>query len=88
MKVKNVIKNPKVLTLKDKVDILELLQKGFSVSGLARKYGVAKATVSSIKKKKREITNRVNNTLYGTGKRKTLRASELPRMEKNLYKCR
>lgn len=79
-------KNPKVLTLKDKVDILELLQKGFSVSGLARKYGVAKATVSSIKKKKREITNRVNNTLYGTGKRKTLRASELPRMEKSLYK--
>ena len=36
------LKKPKVLSLKDKVYILELLQKGYSVSGLARKYGVAK----------------------------------------------
>ena len=75
-----------MLSLKDKVYILELLQKGYSVSGLAIKNCVAKSTVCSIKKKNRELTNRVNNTLYGTGKHKTLRASELPKMEKTLYK--
>ena len=61
------LKKPKVLSLKDKVYILELLQKGYSVSGLAIKNCVAKSTVCSIKKKNRELTNRVNNTLYGTG---------------------
>ena len=42
--------------------------------------------VFSIKKKKRDINNRVNNTLYATGKRQTLLESEFPRMEKSLYR--
>ena len=46
------LKNADVLTLKDKVDILELLQKVYIVSGLSRKNGVSKAIVSPIKKKK------------------------------------
>ena len=33
----------------------------------------------------REINNRVNNTVYATGKRKTLREAEFPRMEKSFY---
>ena len=35
-----------------------------------------------IKKNKREINNRVNNSHYATGKRKSLRECEFPRMEK------
>ena len=33
----------------------------------------------------REINNHVNNTVYATGKRKTLRESEFPRVEKSFY---
>lgn len=79
-------KKAKVLSLKDKADIVDLLQKGGSVTGLAKKYQVAKSTICSIKNKDKAIKACVNNTICGPGVRKTLRASELPKMEKNLYK--
>ena len=46
-----------MLNLKDKVEILGLLQKGYTVSSLSKKYGVAKATASSIKKNKQKRGN-------------------------------
>lgn len=79
-------KKPRVLSLKDKADIVEFLRKGSSVTALGKKYDVAKSTICSINKKKTAITKCVNNTFCGPGKRKTLHTSELPIMEQNLYK--
>lgn len=79
-------KKHKFLTLKEKYEILEHLQKGASVTNLAKRYGVTKSTVSGIKKNKNSISKCVNNTFIGPGKRKTMRPSEYPKMEKSLYK--
>lgn len=76
----------KFLSLNEKCEILEYLKKGSSVTVLSKKYKVAKSTICSIKNKKDNILKCVNNTFYGPGKRKTLRSSELPKMEKSLYK--
>lgn len=79
-------KKPVCLTLKEKAEILDFLQKGSSVTCLAKKYNVAKSTICGIKKKEKIILKSVNNTFSGPGKRKTLRTSELPKMEKALYR--
>ena len=39
----------KFLSLKEKSEIVEQIGKGVSVSSLAKKYGVAKSTISGIK---------------------------------------
>ncbi|XP_037959124.1 jerky protein homolog-like [Teleopsis dalmanni] len=79
-------KKPVCLTLKKKAEILDFLQKGSSVTYLAKKYNVAKSTICGIKAKRNVILKCVNNTFSGPGKRKTLRTSELPKMEKSLYR--
>ena len=42
----------KFLSLKEKSEIVEQIGKGVSVSSLAKKYGVAKSTISGINKKR------------------------------------
>lgn len=79
-------KKPVCLTLKQKAEILEFLKKGSSVTCLAKKYNVAKSTICGINRKREMILKCVNNTFSGPGKRKTLRTSELPKMEKALYR--
>lgn len=73
----------KFLPLKQKLEIAQKLEKGASVSSLAKIYGVAKSTVSGIKKNARSI---ISHQAVGASKRKTLRKVEYPRMEKMLYK--
>lgn len=74
------------LSLKDKAEVLKELKHGASVTNLAKKYKVAKSTICGIKKKEERILKCVNNTFSGPGKRRTLKTSELPRMEDALYK--
>ena len=45
----------KTLTLKDKLDILDKLEKGFSGKALAQEYGVGNATISDFKRQKDKI---------------------------------
>lgn len=78
-------KKPKFLTLKEKADLIEKLDRGISVTTLAKQYQVAKSTICAIRNKKEKIVKCVNNTFSGPGKRKTMKCSELPIMEKKLY---
>lgn len=75
----------KCLSLYEKAKVLEDLNRGFNVTLLAKKYGIAKSTVCSIKNKKEKIIDRVSNTIKPTQKC-TLRSAELPEMEMQLYK--
>lgn len=79
-------KKPKFLSLKDKGAIIVQFRSGSSVTSLAKKYDVAKSTICAVNKKSEPILKCVNNTFSGPGKRKTLRSSELPKMEKALYR--
>ena len=74
------------LTLEKKAQLLSDANRGIEVTVLAKKYGIAKSTVCAIKKKKKQITSTVSLTFSGPGKRKSLRPSEYPLMEKALYK--
>lgn len=80
------LKKSKFLSLKDKCAIIEQFRSGSSVTSLATKYSVAKSTICAINKKSEKILKCVNNTFSGPSKRKTLRSSELPKMEKALYR--
>lgn len=75
-----------VLTLQQKADILERIKKGASVTTLAKQYNVAKSSICNFKKNENVILKRVLNTYSGPGKRKTLKKSEFPKMEKCLYR--
>lgn len=78
-------KKANFLKLEEKGDILEALRTGTTVTSLAKQYNVAKSTISGIKKKEEAITKCISNTYSGPGKRKTMRASKLPKMEECLY---
>ncbi|XP_017470900.1 PREDICTED: tigger transposable element-derived protein 2-like [Rhagoletis zephyria] len=75
-----------VLSLAKKAEIINEAKNGVSITALSKKYNTAKSTICGIVKNENKILECVNNTLSGPGKRKTLRASELPKMEKKLYK--
>lgn len=47
----------KTLSLHDKLSVIEKLEKGISVSSVCAEYGIAKQTVSDIKKAKSDIRN-------------------------------
>lgn len=79
-------KKSKCLTLSAKMEIIEKHKKGSSVTFLAKKYGVAKSTICSIKNKEEQIAATLSSTFNGPGKRKTLRKGELPNTEASLYK--
>lgn len=66
--------------------MIQGLNDGQGVTYLAKKYGVAKSTISKIKQKKELISRAVKDTYVGPGKRQTLKSSGFPRMEKKLYK--
>lgn len=46
-------KQPNVLKLQEKANILDLLEKGASAVALAKQYGISKSTISKIKMKKK-----------------------------------
>jgi hypothetical protein len=79
------LKKTMCLTLREKALVIEELNNGLTVTSLSKKYGVAKSTICKIKKNKQVILNAVTDTYVGPGKRRTLKSSELPKMEKRLY---
>ncbi|KHJ40258.1 CENP-B DNA-binding domain protein [Trichuris suis] len=56
-----------VLTLKDKIEIVEALNKGESGCSLAEKHGVGTSTVSDIKKKSESISRFSKGLMGGKG---------------------
>lgn len=79
-------KKPICLTLHEKALIIQELKCGASVTSLSRKYAVAKSTICRIKNHGEVILSAVSSTESGPGKRRTLRESKHPEMEKKLYK--
>ncbi|XP_015187494.1 PREDICTED: jerky protein homolog-like [Polistes dominula] len=75
----------KTLDLKDKMDILKKLDSGENMCKLAKEYGVGRATIHDLKKKKQKIVDHVKTMESGPGKRKTLRVGDCPMMENALY---
>ena len=73
------------LTLKEKCDILNTIEKGGGVREIARKFNIPKSTVYDIKMNRKKIQNYVSRTFHGVGKRKVMRKSENPKVEKALY---
>lgn len=74
------------LTLKQKSEVIEQFRSGSSLTSLAKRYNVAKSTICAINKKSEKILQCVNDTFSGPGKRKTLRLSNMPKMEKALFR--
>lgn len=73
------------LTIKDKLRIIELLDKGDSYPVNARKFGLGRSTVGDIKKNKDKLLKFVSLTERGPGVRKTLKKSENPVLEDALF---
>lgn len=75
------------LTIQTKVDILNRLEKGESGSSLANAFGVGKATITDIKKKKNEILNFASKVDSDDGSRlrKTIRTANDKSLEDAVY---
>lgn len=74
------------LTIKQKSEILNKLDKNLSVKALCQEYNVHKSTITRIKQNKSKLIKFVTNAESGPGKRIVIRACEYPVMEKALYK--
>lgn len=74
------------LSLKDKAEILERLDKGATASHLAREYGISKSTISRFKQRKNRIQEAVTNIYPNNTDRRTMRGTFHPKMEQELYK--
>lgn len=75
----------KTLTLKEKSEILDRLNKNESIIILASEYGVGRSTIYDIKKSRENIQKFVSTSDCGPGKRKTLKKAEYPEVEDALY---
>lgn len=74
------------LSLKDKAEILERLDRGATASHLAREYGISKSTISRFKKRKQSIQEAVTTIYPNNTDRRTMRGTFHPKMEQALYK--
>ncbi|CAG4981148.1 unnamed protein product [Parnassius apollo] len=72
----------KTLTIKEKCDILDRLNRNESFSSLASEYGVERSTIYDIKKNHEKIKQFVSTTDCGPGKRQTLKKAEHPEVKK------
>ncbi|XP_013167850.1 PREDICTED: jerky protein homolog-like [Papilio xuthus] len=75
----------KTLDLNYKMEILKKLDSGQNICKLAKEYGVGRATIHDLKKKRQKIEDRVNAMESGPGQRKTLKVGGCPKMESALY---
>lgn len=73
------------LSVKEKSEILTELSQGVCLKVISKKYGINKSTVCRIKKNESNIKKFLAQTESGPGKRKNLKTSEFPKMEKALY---
>lgn len=74
------------LTIKEKTEILEKLDNNAPASVICREYKIHKSTISRLKKNKNALRQFVANAESGSGKRRVMRVSEYPKMEKSLYR--
>lgn len=72
------------LNLQQKREIIRLVDSGESVRSIAGKFSIGKSTVSDIYKNKANLTDYASDD-RNFEKRKTLRLSAYPAMEKALY---
>lgn len=72
------------LNLKQKVDILNKIDKGVQLNRIAADYGVSKQAISKIKKKRNEILKVITNSFENSNK-KTLHKSEYPELEDKVF---
>lgn len=70
-----------VLTIQDKLKLLEKLENGATTSSVCKEYGIARQTVSDLKKKKGEIIKFSKKFNIGDG-RKCLKRMKTPTHEK------
>ncbi|CAG4987678.1 unnamed protein product [Parnassius apollo] len=75
----------KTLDLNNKMEILKKLDSGENMCKLAKEYGVGRATIHDLKKKRQKIVDHVKTMESGPGKRKTLKVGDCPKMENALY---
>ena len=82
-----------VLTLKDRCALLDKLEKGVPVIKLAEEYGIAKQTISDIKRNKdnirayaSQLSSRQGVSDPKFGKRKTLKKGKFVDLEKAIVK--
>uniref|UniRef100_A0A5S6QKG1 HTH psq-type domain-containing protein n=1 Tax=Trichuris muris TaxID=70415 RepID=A0A5S6QKG1_TRIMR len=80
-------RNRVVLTLKEKSEIVNALDRGETYSSLCDKYSIGKASIYDIKKKGeiiRSYSRKVNEEIV-TSKRKVMKPSKLEEVEQALY---
>jgi hypothetical protein len=75
-----------LLNIGKKVRVLLSGHKGFGITFLSKKYGVAKCTVCALKKKEAKTNSKVALHIFWNRKKKSLRTSVFPKMEEALCK--
>lgn len=77
----------KVLSLKEKIDIIKSLEGGVTVESLKTKYGIGISTIYDIRTNKEKIINfyAKADSLVKMKNRKTVRSSKNPSVEEALY---
>lgn len=73
------------LSIKDKFDIIKSLETGTTVTALSKKYNVGKATICDMKKNKNKIISYFTASGASEHKRKTLKTSAFPEVDKAVY---
>lgn len=73
------------LSIKDKCDIIKSLESGATVTALSKKYNVGKATICDMKKNKRKIIDYFTASDGSGSKRKTLKLSRFPEVDKAVF---
>ncbi|VVD00956.1 unnamed protein product [Leptidea sinapis] len=74
------------LSIKDKLCVLEMIEKGDSRGTIARQYNISLSTVGNIRRNKDRILKYVSQTESGPGERKRIRKGDYPDLEDALYK--
>ncbi|CRK87313.1 CLUMA_CG001115, isoform A [Clunio marinus] len=74
-----------VLTLEEKLEVVNYRDQGLSVESIAEKFNIGISTVSEIVKRRDLIEQAVNNRIGATSKRKTMRAPKKHDVETELY---
>lgn len=79
-------KTKPILSLEQKVEIIQKLDRGVKANRLASDYNVAESTISYIKKQKSEILAAVAESVHEV-KKKSLHKPQHEEMEKQLWSC-
>lgn len=73
------------LSIKEKIDLIKSLEAGTTVTALAEKYKVGKSTICDIKRNKERILSYATTSSSLINKRKTLKISSYPEVDKAVY---